>query len=56
MKYGLPGISNIVSSTSTTKIESQILFPGRVADIILDKRLVPDLAIPVEKKYGIDME
>ena len=36
MKYGLPGISNIVSSTSTTKIESQILFPGRVADIILD--------------------
>jgi len=36
MKYGLPGISNIVSPISTPKIESSILFVGRVADIILD--------------------
>ena len=36
MKYGLPGISNIVSPISTPKIESSILFVGRVADVILD--------------------
>jgi len=36
MKYGLPGISSIVSPTSIPKIESSILFVGRVADIILD--------------------
>jgi hypothetical protein len=36
MKYGLPGLSSIVSPISTPKLESSILFVGRVADIILD--------------------